>query len=95
MTRGMTEEEFKEWLAHPGTRSVLEVLAAKREELRQAWEGGSFTDYESGGTVLVNVGNLGTCKGYAFMQELTYEQYLGELDGEHFRAGAARRSGTD
>lgn len=76
----ITEEEFKGWLGHPVTRAVMQVLAAKREELRQAWEGGAFTDYTKEGTALVNVGNLGTCKGYAFVQELTYEQLEGELD---------------
>lgn len=71
--RSATEEEFKEWLLHPVTQEVMKVLAAKREDLRQLWEGGSFTDYSAETTVLVNVGNLGTCKGYAFVMDLTYE----------------------
>tara|TARA_R110000868_G_scaffold295632_4_gene555957 strand:- start:311 stop:547 length:237 start_codon:yes stop_codon:yes gene_type:complete len=76
----ITEEDFNAWLGNSVTKVVMKVLDAKREELRQQWEGGSFTDYASDTTALVNVGNLGTCKGYAFVQELTYEQLEGELD---------------
>jgi hypothetical protein len=74
----------------------MDLLAAKREELRQQWEGGSFTDYEKDTTVLVNVGNLGTCKGYAFVMELTYEQYLSEVDdGESKRVETPGGGGAD
>jgi hypothetical protein len=76
----VTEEEFAAWLSHPVTRSVLHVLHGKREELRQQWEGGSFTDYDQGKTALVNVGNLGMCRGYAFVTDLSYEQLAEELD---------------
>jgi len=78
----LTEEEFNAWLQHPGTIAVREILAAKREALRQEWEGGSFTDYSKDGTILVNVGNLGTCKGYAFVMEITYEQYVSEMSDD-------------
>lgn len=80
MTRALTEEEFNEWKLHPGTQALMELLAAKRDELRQLWEGGSFTDYAKDTTVLVNVGNLGTCKGYAYVTDLTYELYITEIE---------------
>lgn len=76
----MTEEEFAAWLGHPGTRALIKILHAKREELRQAWEGGSFTDYDKGTTALVNVGNLGTCRGYAFVTDFSYETYVTEVE---------------
>lgn len=94
----ITEQEFKEWLEHPVTRTVRELLGKKREELRQAWEGGSFTDYDERTTVLVNVGNLGTCKGYAFVQELDYQQYVSEMeleDGKPVGPAAPRSSSAD
>lgn len=78
--RVLTEEEFNAWKMHPGTIHLMQILNAKREELRQAWEGGSFSDYTQEGTVLVNVGNLGTCKGFAFVTEFTYEQYIAEIE---------------
>jgi hypothetical protein len=74
------EEEFKEWLRHPITQQVKQMLNVKREELRQQWEGGSFTDYAQETTALVNVGNIGTCKGYAFVTELDYETFIAEID---------------
>jgi hypothetical protein len=79
MSRVVSEDEFLEWKSHPVTLAVMEILANKRDEMRHAWEGGSFTDYDAGAMALTNVGNLGTCKGYAYVQELDYEAYLGEL----------------
>tara|TARA_R110000868_G_scaffold304180_3_gene564708 strand:- start:810 stop:1070 length:261 start_codon:yes stop_codon:yes gene_type:complete len=75
-----TEAEFKEWLLHPVTQQVRQMLEAKREELRRQWEGGAFTDYALEAVALVNVGNLGTCKGYAFVAELDYEQFIAESE---------------
>ena len=76
------EKLFNEWLEHPVTKAVRDLLQAKREELRQQWEGGSFSDYSVETTVLVNVGNLGTCKGYAFVAELDFQTYSDEVDDE-------------
>jgi len=76
----MREEDFAAWKLDPVTQAVMKLLHAKREELRQHWEGGSFMDYEKDTTVLVNVGNMGTCKGYAFVTDLTYEQLSTELE---------------
>lgn len=75
----LTEEEFNEWKMHPGTKELIRILEAKRDALRRSWEGGSFTDYSIETTALVNVGNLGTCKGYAFVTEFTYEDYITEI----------------
>ena len=77
--RAPTEPEFQEWMEHPVTRSVMQVLHARREQLRQLWEGGAFSDYTIEGNVLTNVGTLGTCKGYAFVTDLTFEQLESEL----------------
>ena len=95
--RTLTEVEFLEWKQHPMTQALMDVLRAKREELKNQWEGGSFTDYTSEATVLVNVGNLGTCKGYAFVTDLTYEDYISEIeeDGKHKRVSAPGSSSTD
>ena len=92
----ISEIEFKEWLEHPVTHAVMELLQKKREDLRQQWEGGSFTDYEKDTTVLVNVGNLGTCKGYAFVMELAYEDFLTEVESEkQLGVGPSRGSGSN
>ena len=94
--RALTEGEFNEWLAHPGTRALVAILHVKREELRQMWEGGAFTDYAAETTALVNVGNLGTCKGYAYVTDFSYETYLMEIeDGKPVGAQAPGSSGAD
>lgn len=69
----ISKEEFADWQLHPVTKTVMALLEIRREELRRQWESGSFTDYSRETTALVNVGNLGTCRGYAFVMELTHE----------------------
>ena len=95
--RAVTESEFEEWKSHPVTLAVMEILAKKREQMRQDWEGGAFTDYESHAMALINVGNIGTCKGYAFVQDLEYEQYVGEIDDNPklIGIGATGSGGSD
>jgi len=80
--RALTEEEYNAWALHPMTKALIKILEAKREDLRQQWEGGSFTDYDRGTTALVNVGNVGICRGYAFVTDFTYEQYVLEVSDE-------------
>ena len=75
-------EEFSEWLLHPVTKVVLNALRQKREDMKNDWEGGSFADYTKDATILVNVGNLGTCKGYAWITDLTYEQLASEIEDD-------------
>lgn len=94
--RAMTEAEFNDWRLHPMTKALMEILEAKRELLRRQWEAGSFTDYEAATTALVNVGNVGLCRGYAFVSELTYEDYIAELDdGEYVGPRPQRGSSID
>jgi hypothetical protein len=76
----ISEDDFTAWLHSPVTQAMIQILEKRREALRQDWEGGTFTDYAKDTTVLVNVGNLGTCKGYAFITDFSYEQYLTEID---------------
>jgi len=95
MSRAITEQEFKDWLTLPVTLAVKEILEAKRETLRQQWESGAFTDYDNVAMGLVNVGNIGTCRGYAFVQELDYEGYLTEIeDDKPIGAGPSGSGGT-
>lgn len=82
----IAKEDFERWSADPVTKALREILNHKREVLRQQWEGGSFTDYTVEGTSLTNVANLGTCKAYAFVQELTeYDAFTSELDDARYR----------
>lgn len=84
--RAMTEAEFNDWRLHPMTQALMAILEEKRDLLRRQWEAGSFTDYEAVTTAIVNVGNVGLCRGYAFVSEFTYEDYVAEInDGEYVR----------
>lgn len=76
----ISEEEFNEWRQHPMTKELMRVLGMKREEMRQNWEGGVFTDYEPTAMALISVGNIGTCKGYAYVQDFDYTQYMTEIE---------------
>lgn len=95
--RVLEEEEFLAWKRDPATQAVMELLARKREELRQQWESGAFTDWTQEGMALVNVGNIGTCKGYAFLMELDYEGYLTEVSDDRKQVGVEtpRSRGAD
>lgn len=94
--RAMTEAEFNDWRLHPMTQALMAILEKKRDLLRRQWEGGSFTDYEAATTALVNVGNVGLCRGYAFVSELTYEDYIAEIDdGEYVGPRPQGGSSTD
>lgn len=92
----ITDREFLEWADHPVTRALRKALEKKRDTIRRQWEGGSFTDYEREGTVITNVANMGTCRGYEWVQELDFETLIGELDdGEYKRPEAVGESGAD
>jgi len=78
--RMLTEDEFNEWKLHPMTQELLRILEAKRDLLRRQWEGGSYEDWTQDGTALVNMGNIGLCRGYSFVQDLDYETYVSEIE---------------
>jgi hypothetical protein len=92
----ISQEEFEQWQHNPVTKAIFALLESRREVLRRQWEAGSFTDYDAGTTALVNVGNLGMCRGYAYVTELTYDDYVSEIDdGEPERAGTPGSSSAD
>lgn len=90
----ISENEFKDWLQHPVTRAVRELLDAKREFMRQQWEHGAFTDHDPALMAAINLGNIGTCKGYAFLQDLEYEDFMTESDDGKSIGPAPQGSGS-
>ena len=96
MSRLPTEAEFNGWKADPVTQSVVALFHKKREEMRQQWEGGAFTDWTKEGTVLTNQMNIGTCRGYAFFTDLSYDDFLTETDdAEQVRVKTAGSGSVD
>lgn len=92
--RAMTEAEFNDWRLHPMTQALMAILEEKRDLLRRQWEAGSFTDYEAATTALVNVGNVGLCRGYAFVSEFTYEDYISEISDGTEHVGPRPQGGS-
>ena len=90
----ISENEFKDWLQHPVTRALRELLEKKRDNMRREWEAGAYSDYEKDAVVLTNVANLGTCKGYAFVQDLSYDDFMTESDDGKSIGASPQGSGS-
>lgn len=94
----LTEEDFIAWLAHPVTKKVREVLAAKRADLRNEWEMSDPSAYTKDQLILANVANIGWCRGLAFAETIDYETYVTELeidDGKPKRVGPEGSGSAD
>ena len=76
----VSKAEFNEWLQHPVTKAVQQVLAGKRADLRNEWEMSEPSSYLKEELILANVGNIGWCRGLAYAEQIDYEQYLTEIE---------------
>lgn len=72
--------EFLEWLEHPVTKVVRDMLEAERDIIRKQWESGAFGDYTQEGTVITNMSNVGYCRGLALVAELDYTALATKMD---------------
>lgn len=77
-----TEEAWKSWLDLPETAWFKQVILNRRQELKDQWEAGRFTDLSQFGTGMLNANAIGKCEAYALLEELDYETLLTELDYE-------------
>lgn len=78
----LLREEFADWLAHPVTEAVLELLKRRREERRDQWESGQVLELAQDAQMLRNAAAIGECTAYRYLCDLTFEQLQGELSGE-------------
>lgn len=79
----LPEEIWTDWTLHPVTRILLDqVLHRRRDELRNRWERGDFTDQSQFGTAIANAAAIGQIEAIRWMQELTYETFKGALEDE-------------
>lgn len=74
----VSEADFSDWLQHPVTLLLRAHLTAKREELKDRWAGGDFTNQEHFGTAMKNAEAIGACVVYANLLALEYEDLAGE-----------------
>lgn len=78
----ISEAELKDWLQHPVTIEFRKVLNTKRAALREQWERSEPAAYTKDELILVNVANIGWCRGLAFAETFDYEDYTTEIGVE-------------
>ena len=83
--RAPTEQEFKDWQDHPATKALHDLLLERRNDLKEQWASGAFTDQSQFGTAILNAKAIGNCEAVELILNLEYEQLLGESDGEQQR----------
>lgn len=90
-----TEEEWKAWLDLPETTWLRQVARLRREEMKNQWEAGRFTDSTQWGQAMLNANAIGKCEAYTLLEELDYSKLLAEIDYEEpVRFGAEGESGV-
>ena len=90
----ISEEEFVAWLQDPVTIAVKKLFADRRADRRNEWEMCEPSQFLQETFVLGNVANIGECRGLAFMETMSYETYLTELDNEERVGAKAPGSGS-
>lgn len=79
----LQEEMFSDWLLHPVTEALRQVLADKRQERKDKWEDGNVLELGKDQQMLLNAAAIGECNGFKYVQELTFETLQGDMeDGE-------------
>lgn len=74
---------FSDWLLHPVTEALRQVLADKRQERKDKWEDGDVLELGKDQQMLLNAAAIGECNGFKYVQELTFETLQGDMeDGE-------------
>ena len=76
--RTVTETEFNEWRDHPVTRAFLNTLRRWREDQKEVWASGAFTDQSHFGTVILNAKAIGNCEVLDRIVGFDYEQLESE-----------------
>ena len=69
-------------MTHPVTQVLREVLRSKRQQRKDAWESGDHLQLAKDVQMLQNAAALGECNGFRFVQEISYDQLLSEIEDE-------------
>src|SRR5260221_13603105 len=79
-----TEQEWAEWQGSICSKAFRELLAQRREELKEAWANGAMTVTDDFTTVIANTRSQAQAEELAAILELDYNTFLGEIDdGKH------------
>lgn len=85
-----------DWLEHPVSQILREVLAGKRQARKDAWESGEVLQLGQDEQMLRNAAAIGECQGFKYVQELDFETLQGDMEDarESEWVEAARPSGA-
>lgn len=77
-----SEDEFKDWLAHPFTQHYREFLRLWQENIKDQWAGGSFQGQTPNITFSANAQALGQVILLGQLQEVDYEKFFGVMKND-------------
>lgn len=78
----VTETEFNEWRDHPVTGAFLNTLRRWREDQKEIWASGAFTDQSQFGTAIANAKAIGNCEALERIFGFEYVQLESEQDND-------------
>lgn len=78
----LSQEEFDAWRDHPVTHLLRELAQRRKEQLKEQWASGQFTDLSQYGTAILNAKAIGRCEEISWFADLDYETFLGECSDE-------------
>ena len=100
----LSEDDYKSWLEHTGTKHFLAAMRQKKEVLKEQWAAGKFTDLHEYATSIKNAKAIGQCEEIDWILDMDHNVINAEIeDGEYDRlnslgqgsAGAAPGNGGD
>ena len=63
---------FQEWLDHPVTKRLSKLLNVWREEAKEQWAAGAFTDQSHFATAILNAKAVGKCEMISRIQDISF-----------------------
>lgn len=79
MSREISKEEWAEWLQHPVTQLVRQVLTGRREGIKEHWANGGYTADTNDGKNFLDAGALGEAAALRGFLEMDVDTVNGEL----------------
>lgn len=66
------QKEFNEWLLHPTTKLLMAYLKREKDDVKERWAAGEFTDQSQFATAIVNAKAVGKCEAYSKIESIEY-----------------------
>lgn len=78
----LAAKEFSEWLQLPQTKQLWWLLLRWKEDLKEQWASGKFTDASNVATAMLNAAAIGKCEILDRVREITFDQLESEVEDE-------------